>query len=121
MKRLQTLLSGIILLFAFTGNAADIYVSPAGSDSNDGSKDKPLATLSMALRKARELRRLNDPSINNGIHIILKGGTYTLNETIFIHTEDAGDPGSPTFIEAANGEQPILSGGIRIHSWKKLS
>ena len=119
MKRLHTCLA-IFLLLALAGNGADIYVSPKGSDANIGSKDQPLATVTAALRKARELRRLNDASLKNGIHIILRGGVYVLHETIFIRAEDAGSPDSPTFIEAAAGEQPVLSGGVMINGWKKL-
>ncbi len=48
MKRLRQTLLGYFLLFTCMGNAADIYVSTQGSDFNDGSKDKPLATLHMA-------------------------------------------------------------------------
>jgi hypothetical protein len=119
MKRLHTCLF-IFLLLAFAGNAADIYVSPKGSDANIGSKDQPLATVTAALRKARELRRLNDASVNDGIHIILRGGVYVLHETIFIRAEDAGTDDSPTLIKAASGEQPVLSGGVMINGWKKL-
>jgi len=119
MKRLHTCLA-IFLLLALAGNGADIYVSPKGSDTNIGSKDQPLATVTAALRKARELRRLNDASIKNGIHIILRGGVYVLQETVLIRAEDAGTPDSPTFIEAAAGEQPVLSGGVMINGWKKL-
>ena len=119
MKRLHTCLV-FFLLFALAGNAADIYVSPKGSDTNNGSKDQPLATLTTALRKAREMRRLGDVSIKNGIHIILRGGVYMLQETIMIRAEDAGSPDSPTFIEAAAGEQPVLSGGVMISGWTKL-
>src|SRR5258705_935352 len=109
MKRLQTCLGGFFLLVALTSHAVDIYVSPNGSDTNDGSRDKPFATLSMALRKARELRRLNDASITSGIHIILRGGSYQLSETILIHPEDGAE--SPTFIESSLGERAVLSGG----------
>ncbi len=121
MKRLPQCLFAFFLLIALSGNAVEIYVATNGSDINSGSKDKPLATLAMALRKARELRRLNDASVSNGIHIILKGGTYQLYEPIFIRPEDAGTASSPTFIEATAGEQPILSGGIKITGWKKLT
>jgi len=119
MKRLHICL--VILLLALIGNGADIYVSPTGSDNNDGSKGHPLATVTAALRKARQLRRLNDPSALQGIHIILRGGVYALRETVVIRTEDSGGIGSPTWIEAAPGEQPVLSGGVTINGWKKLS
>ena len=120
MKRLLTCLA-FLLLLVFAGNAADIYVSPKGSDTNNGSKDHPLATVAAALHKARELRRLNDASVKNGIHIILRSGVYVLHETTFIRGEDAGTTDSPTFIEAAADEQPVLSGGIKISGWKKLA
>ena len=121
MKRLRQALLGYFLLFACLGNAADIYVSPTGSDLHDGSKEKPFATLQMALRKARELRRLNNPSVNGGINIILRGGVYILSEPVFIRPEDSGTDDSPTRIIAATGEEPVLSGGVQLQHWKKLT
>ena len=119
MKRLLPCLTALLLLLSNTAWAADIYVATNGSDFNDGSKNKPLATVAAALRKARELRRLNDASITNGIHIIVQGGYYTLAETISIKPEDAGTALSPTTIEAAPNESPVLSGGYTIGGWKK--
>lgn len=121
MKRLTICLFVFFILVALTGHTVDIYVAPNGSDTNPGTKDKPLATVTTALRKARELRRLNDPSVTNGIHLILLGGTYNIYEPLFIRPEDSGTASSPTFIEAVPGEQPVLSGGINIKGWKKLS
>lgn len=120
MTRLPKCLLAFFVLIALSGNAADIYVSPTGSDTNPGTKAQPLATLTTALRKVRELRRLNDPSISDGVHIIMRGGTYQLYEPIFIRPEDAGTATSPTYIEAAHGEKPVLSGGVAISGWKKL-
>ena len=110
-----------LLATASVGLSADIWVSPNGNDSNPGTAAEPMATLSAALRKGRELRRLNDPSIQNGIHIILKGGEYPLSESVFIRPEDSGTDVSPTVIEAAPGERPILSGGLPVEGWHKLS
>lgn len=121
MKRLLRCFFAFLILIALSGNAADIYIATNGLDTNPGTKDKPLATLTAALRRARELRRLNDTTATNGIHIILLGGIYQLYEPIFIRPEDAGTMTSPTFIEAAPGEQPVLSGGITIKGWKKLA
>jgi hypothetical protein len=121
MKRLPACLLCCLVLIALLGTAADIYVATNGSDTNAGTKEKPLASITLALRKARELRRLNDPTIAKGIHIILRGGVYRLHEPVFIRPEDAGTTQSPTYIEAAPNEQPILSGGLSISRWKKLS
>ncbi len=121
MKRLPFCLLAVLLFLNFSAWAVDIYVSPIGSDLNDGSKEKPFATLNMALRKARELRRLNDESIKAGIHIILRGGNYQVLETIVIKPEDNGTRESSTFIEAAPNEKPVLSGGVQISNWKKVT
>ena len=111
----------LIVTLSASVNAADIFVSPKGADANAGTKASPKATLNAALRMAREMRRLNDPAIKGGIHIILLGGKYSLNEPVFIRPEDSGSEQSPTWIEAAAGEQPVLSGGVTINGWMKSS
>ena len=121
MKRLPQCFLALILLINFPARAADIFVATNGSDLNDGSKEKPLASVAAALRKARELRRSNDVTIANGIHIIVSGGTYNLYEPIVIRPEDAGTALSPTYIEAAANENPIFSGGFTISNWKPLT
>ena len=121
MKRLRTCFMALLLpIIALQAYAANIYLAPNGSDKNDGSKEKPLATLAAALRKARELRRLNDPATANGIHIIVREGIYQQYEPVFIRPEDAGTETSATYIEAAPGERPVFSGGINIEGWKKV-
>lgn len=65
------------LLIACTLSAADLFVSPEGNDRNPGTKDSPKATLTAALRQARELRRLNDESVKGGITIHLEAGICT--------------------------------------------
>ncbi len=121
MKRLPQCFLALILLIGFPAWAADIFVATNGSDLNDGSKERPFASVAAALRKARELRRLNDPAILGGIHIIIKGGAYNLYEPIVIKPEDAGTALSPTYIEAAPGERPVLSGGFQIRNWKRTN
>lgn len=119
---MNKLIKYIFLIFVLTGqsaNAADIYVSPAGIDTNDGSIAAPKATLSAALRQAREMRRLKAEGVENGIQIILKGGTYAQYEPVFIRPEDSGTPQSPTMICGAEGEKVVLSGGVEIKNWKK--
>jgi len=116
----------ILIICALSGPgiksyAADIWVAANGSDVNAGTKDSPKHSLASALRQARELRRLNDPSVIKGIHIYLEGGTYILDEPIFIRPEDSGTASSPTIIENAPGAQPVLSSGIAITDWKKTT
>lgn len=124
MLRIKSL---IILLFCAAGlfspvcaqPAAKIWVSPAGNDANPGSREKPKASLMMAQRQARELRRLHDPSVREGIRIILREGYYRLDEPLVFRPEDSGTADSPTIIEAAEGENPVVSGGVKVTGWKK--
>jgi len=112
----------LLLSMCLTVNsyAAEIWVAKNGSDQNTGTRQQPLATLAMALRKARELRRLNDPSVKNGISIKVEKGNYQLNEPVFIRPEDSGTAESPTIIEGVDSEA-VLSGGIHIGNWHKVS
>lgn len=118
-KRLHLLI--LLFVFPFCAEAAEIFVSTTGNDRNAGTSSQPLATVAMALRKARDLRRLNDPSIKDGIKIIVAGGTYQFTEPLFIRPEDSGTPSSPTTIESAPGETPVFSGGVQIRGWRKSS
>ena len=113
------LLIVFLMVFTVSANAAEIWVSPSGKDSNLGTKSNPLATVHMAMRKARELRRLKDASIKDGIRIIVMNGTYYLNEPLFVRPEDSGTAESPTTIEADVNASPIISGGIEIKNWTK--
>jgi hypothetical protein len=119
MKRLPAFLLFLFILPALALRSATIYVAINGSDSNTGTREQPLATIAAALRKARDLRRLQDPSITAGIYIIVSGAVYQLHEPLFIRPEDAGTAASPTVIESAPNEKVILSGGVTINHWQK--
>ncbi|WP_139298270.1 hypothetical protein [Pedobacter hartonius] len=116
-----TILFLLHISFAGICAAADIWVSPQGNNVNSGTKEKPLADISFAIRKARELRRTSDASASKGISIILRGGLYILQEPIVILPEDAGTESSPTIIRAATGEKPVVSGGRIITGWKIMN
>ena len=94
-------------------------MSAKGSDGNEGTKERPLASVAMALRKVRELRRLNDVSVSKDIHIYIENGVYPFTEPLFIRPEDSGSSNSRTIIEAIPGARPIFSGGITVKGWKK--
>lgn len=109
-----------VLLFICTHLfATDVYVSPSGKDTNNGSIESPKATIAAALRQAREMRRLTSEGIENGINIILNGGVYYQYEPLYIRPEDSGTKQSPTLICGAKDEKVIISGGIEIKNWKK--
>jgi hypothetical protein len=116
-------LAKLLLIFAFVLPSfawSQIYVATNGSDNNDGTKAHPFASVAMAVRKAREMRRLNNASIKHGIEIIVGSGIYRFSEPLFIRPEDSGTKESPTTIRGAEGTDPVFSGGVEINGWKKL-
>jgi hypothetical protein len=100
---------------------AELWVAPDGADTNPGTSGQPLASPALALRKARELRRLQDPSVAEGVRIILRGGEYPLAEPLLVRPEDSGSAASPTVLAAAPGERPVLSGGVAVGGWQRLT
>ena len=117
MKKL--FLTAICILCSHWLLADEIWISPKGSDFNDGTRQFPKATLTSALRQAREWRRTEDNRIQGGITIYMEGGTYAFHEPVFIRPEDSGTKESPTTIRSVGDEKVILSGGISINGWKK--
>lgn len=110
-----------MLLLFMTGvvlQAGELWVSPQGNDNNDGTRQSPKATLTAALREAREWRRTEDVRVKGGITICLEKGTYSLYESVFIRPEDSGTEESPTIIRGVSGEA-VVSGGVQITGWKK--
>jgi hypothetical protein len=106
------------LLLIAPARAAELWVSPDGSDRSPGLREKPLATVAAALRQARELRRLGKVSANEPVRIFLRGGIYQLGKPMLLRPEDSGAEDSPTVIEAAPGEHPVLTGGVMVSGWK---
>lgn len=117
MKKL--FVTAICILCSHWLLAGEIWISPKGSDFNDGTRQSPKATLTSALRQAREWRRTEDNRIQGGITIYMEGGTYAFYEPVFIRPEDSGTKESPTIIRSVGDEKVILSGGISINGWKK--
>lgn len=80
---------------ALTAYATDIYITPDSSLTN-------------AVRKAREMRRLGQAQ---QVTIHLATGTYRQYEPLRLRPEDSG----LTIV----GEQAVISGGMEIKDWKK--
>ena len=65
-----------LVLTAAVAPAANIYVSPAGRDSNLGTKDRPLASLAAAQRMARSRKS------SGAVTVWLRDGTYYLPQRL---------------------------------------
>jgi len=93
------------------------YVAPDGSDDNVGSEKAPFATI----EKARDaIRALDEKQRGQGIAVVLRGGTYVLDETIVLGLQDGGPEGSVVSYEAYPGEVPVISSGKTVTGWTLL-
>ena len=101
--------------------AGDLWVSPSGNNNNPGTQAEPFASVSAAQKDARELRRLGKVGIHEPVHIILESGVYQLASPLLVCSADSGTETSPTVFEAAPGAKPVLSGGIQITGWHKVT
>src|SRR5260370_42345570 len=78
--------------------AADIYVSPAGRDSNSGTKARPLASLAAAQRLARRWQSAG------AVTVSLRGATDYLPQTLVCSPEDSGTKQAPVTYAASSLE-----------------
>ena len=58
---MRLLIVSVALLLPLPGPAAELFVSPTGSDTNAGTRAKPFATLEHARDEARRLRQDGKP------------------------------------------------------------
>ena len=88
-------------------NNADFYVSPDGNDENDGSIEKPFATI----EKARDAVRAMDKTGLDGITVAIKAGDYRISSLEFT-TDDSGTESCPVTYCAYGDGEVVLNGGI---------
>lgn len=98
-----------------TANAVwkELYVSPDGSDSNDGSKTAPFATLSAANEAVKSLRN----GMQGDIVIHVASGYYPVSEPIVIGVDGGGANGYRVIYRGDSQDQPIISGGVQVTGW----
>ena len=88
---------------------ADLFVAPNGSDGNDGSFEKPLATI----EKARDLVRAMEKTGRSGITVAVKSGEYRTGGISFTEA-DSGTPDCPVAYCAYGDGEVILNGGVTL-------
>jgi len=101
--------------------AADIHVSPAGSNDHSGALDAPVQTLEQARVLAQAIRKANS---NEAVNIRLHPGTHVVRQTVSFKPQDSGTAEAPLNILAWQDPQnpdarPVLVGGVVVPDWKK--
>ncbi|WP_299668786.1 right-handed parallel beta-helix repeat-containing protein [uncultured Polaribacter sp.] len=77
------LLISIVIFHSCQNKAIDIYVSPSGDNTYNGTKEKPFKTLKKALEKAKSIHRNESDLIT--VHLL--EGDYHLSSTLVITPE----------------------------------
>ncbi len=110
---ITVLLLGLLMPQSLT--AVEFQVAPNGNDANPGTKEEPFATLERARDAVRRINR----DMKEDIVVILHGGTFRLDRTLFFEPEDSGAGGHNVIYRAQAGETPIISGGRPIAGWQR--
>ena len=109
---------GLILLFLLcffwqTLYSQDIYVSKTGNDSNPGTKEKPVATLTAAQNLIRQYKSIHDLP-DGGLNVWISAGEYEQRQAFVLNENDGGEPGKPITWRAEKGQEVHITGGMRI-------
>lgn len=114
--KILSLAFGCTLAFAGAAAAATqatFYVSPSGNDAAAGTKDAPFKTITQAQKAVRAI----NGSMTGDIEVILREGTYALPATIGFDERDGGKDGHYVRYKAADGEKPLITGGMGVTGW----
>lgn len=88
-----------------TKDPINIYVSPNGSDTADGSINAPLKTLAAAKEKANEKKKKTTP-----VNVIFSEGTYNFSDTVNFTESDSGNPNAPIQYMTADNQTVEFTG-----------
>lgn len=95
----------------------NIYVSPKGKDSNNGSINKPLKSMEGARKWIQNYKEKNGLP-ENGITVYFKGGDYHINNTIVFNKDDSGEFEKPIRFCSYNNEKVRFTGAKNIkYEW----
>lgn len=112
----------IIILFTFNSpmlvsceeTVQYIYVSPDGSDTNEGSITSPYQTIEMARDRAAQLAQ----DMTGDIVVYLRGGQYYISEPLIFSDEHSGNNGYKIIYRNYPNELPVIDGGVPITGWE---
>ena len=118
-SRRLLLLLGFALISAVSHASAKIYVSTSGNDSNQGTKEFPLASLKGAVSKVQALPK--DQKSDGPVEIIIGDGSYFMAEPLVLEPGNSGTENSPLVFKAEPGAHPVFYGGKIISGFEKVS
>jgi len=85
-----------------------IYVSPGGRVDGDGSRESPAATIEGAQKIVRNLLKKE----KRPVRVVIADGVYRITKPVVFTPEDSGTKEAPIIYTAADGANPVISGGL---------
>jgi hypothetical protein len=98
---------------AATAAPASFYVAPDGSDTNPGTRGKPLASLEAARDAVRRLKTAEGLH-RGGVTIWLREGQWQRTGAFDLSEQDSGAPGRPVVYASYRKEKARILGGRSI-------
>ena len=113
----QLLWCGLLIAASLGSRSAqaDFHVSPSGSDNNPGTLEAPFLTLDRARDAVRSLKA---GAADKPLTVLIRGGTYRLEQSVVFSGRDSGTALAPIAYKAYPGETPVFSGGRVVSDWK---
>ena len=110
LRSFYTLSIFLIAVSCSVPTTYDIYVSPNGIHSNNGSINEPMGSLHQAIEMSRNIKK------DQPVNIWLTNGIHRITEPLTLSTSD-----SLLNFRAVPNEKPVISGGMLISKWKEES
>lgn len=124
---------GCALIVALSSAVAsadvELFVTKTGRDDQSGAFNQPMATLTAARDRLREIRK-ERPQEAFAATIWVGAGTYFLQDGLHLEQVDSGMENAPVVYRAKEGEQVTLTGAVELSTtplseqdslWKVLS
>ena len=126
LRRLTQSFCVLLSLWSYCPAAAsELFVATNGNDSwsgklaepNAAGTDGPFATLERARDEIRVLKAA--AGAKNAVTVFVRGGTYSLSQTLKLEARDSGSAGAPVVYRAYEKETPVVIGGKPISGFKR--
>ena len=111
-KILKNLVLLFLMLWIIPVYALNIHVATNGTDTNNGTKSKPLLSIEAAQKKLKASGRIGKEPCK----IIIHQGVYRLTTPLRLTTEDGGSEKYPVVYCAADQEEVVLTGAQLLSS-----
>jgi hypothetical protein len=92
-----------------------LFVAPSGNDTAAGSREAPLASLTGARDRIRQLR---SQGVGGLVMVAFASGTYAFTAPVSFSKQDSGTADGPVTYMAAAGQPVRFTAGRTVSDWQ---